>query len=154
MIRRAIPEDTDRIMDLLYQVHQVHADGRPDLFVPGMTKYTPDEVRELLKDDTKPIYVLLEDGVVAGYVFCVYEITEEGGGRPAMKTLYIDDLCVDEAFRRRGIGKKLYDFTCDVARENGCSHVTLHVWACNPGAEAFYRSLGMETMYYAMETVL
>ncbi|MBQ1897537.1 MAG: GNAT family N-acetyltransferase, partial [Ruminococcus sp.] len=68
--------------------------------------------------------------------------------------LYIDDLCVDEQYRRRHIGKKLYDYVLDTARENGCDSVTLNVWSVNPSAEQFYRKMGMQPLKTYMETKL
>ena len=60
-IRRAKEKDVERLMELLGQVLQIHADIRPDIFIPGTTKYTKDELAEMLKDDTKPIYVAVDE---------------------------------------------------------------------------------------------
>lgn len=56
-IRRAHEKDIPRLIELLEQVLQIHADIRPDIFIPGTTKYTNEELAEMIKDDTKPIYV-------------------------------------------------------------------------------------------------
>ena len=48
MIRDAKEKDIPRILKLLEQVLQIHADIRPDIFIPGTTKYTIDELREIL----------------------------------------------------------------------------------------------------------
>lgn len=52
-IRRANEKDIPRLIELLEQVLQIHADIRPDIFIPGTTKYTEDELKEMLKDDNK-----------------------------------------------------------------------------------------------------
>ena len=71
IIRKAKEKDIPRILELLEQVLQIHADIRPDIFIPGTTKYTIDELRELLKHKEKPIYVAVdEDDVCVGYAFC------------------------------------------------------------------------------------
>ena len=49
-IRRANEKDIPRLIELLEQVLQIHADIRPDIFIPGTTKYTEDELKEMLKD--------------------------------------------------------------------------------------------------------
>ena len=54
-IRYANLNDIPQIESLLYQVHQVHADKRPDLFIPGMKKYTTDELTEIIEDDKQGI---------------------------------------------------------------------------------------------------
>ena len=71
IIRKAEETDIPIILELLKQVLQIHADIRPDIFIPGTTKYTADELMELLKNDEKPIYVAVdEDNVCVGYAFC------------------------------------------------------------------------------------
>ncbi len=70
-IRRAHEKDIPRLIELLEQVLQIHADIRPDIFIPGTTKYTNEELAEMIKDDTKPIYVAADDDdVCMGYAFC------------------------------------------------------------------------------------
>lgn len=49
IIRKAKEKDIPRIIELLGQVLQIHADIRPDIFIPGTTKYTVEELTELLK---------------------------------------------------------------------------------------------------------
>ena len=56
-IRRAKKEDIPQIEELLYQVHKVHSDGRPDLFKAGEKKYTTKELEALVQNDEKPIFV-------------------------------------------------------------------------------------------------
>ena len=70
-IRKAEEKDIPRIMELLGQVLQIHAEIRPDVFIPGTTKYTDSELKELLAQEDKPIYVAAgEDDVCMGYAFC------------------------------------------------------------------------------------
>ena len=151
MIRRAKNTDIDRVNALLYQVQQLHADGRPDIFKNGAKKYTTEELKALIADDMTPIFVYEEDGMVMGYAFCIYQITLESEQLHERKVLYIDDLCVDESYRRKHIGKKLYEHVLAVARENGCDSVTLNVWRVNPSAEQFYQKMGMEPLKTMME---
>lgn len=151
MIRRAKNEDIDRLNALLYQVQQLHADGRPDIFKKGAKKYTTEELKAIIADDMTPIYVDEEDGTVVGYAFCIYQITRESEQLHPRKVLYIDDLCVDAPYRRKHIGEKLYHYVLDVAKKNGCDSVTLNVWRVNPSAEKFYQKMGMEPLKTTME---
>ena len=52
-IRKAEEKDIPRILELLKQVLQIHADIRPDIFIPGTTKYTVSELTELLEKEEK-----------------------------------------------------------------------------------------------------
>lgn len=112
-IRRAEEKDIPQIEELLYQVHKVHSDKRPDLFIPGSKKYTTNELKEILADDEKPVYVADNDGVILGYAFCVYQrhCTKSSN----YTSLYIDDLCVSENSRGLKIGTRLYEYVLDVA---------------------------------------
>ena len=152
--RFATEKDIPKLLDLLLQVCLVHHNGRPDLFGVG-TKYGEDELRKLLSDENHPILVAVdEDDAVWGYSFC---ILQQYVGHPVMtdvKTLYIDDLCVDETARGKKIGKLLYEASLDLARSLGCYNLTLNVWSCNPSALRFYESCGLVPQKIGMEVIL
>ena len=153
-MRLAVESDIPRLEKLLYQVHGLHAEGRPDLFIPGCKKYTADQLRELLADTVNtPIFTAILDGELVGYCFCVRQV-QSAASMQKISTLYIDDLCVDKAFRGRGIGKVLYDYAVEYARENGYYNLTLNVWACNPSAQRFYEKCGLAVQKIGMELVL
>ena len=48
-IRKAAKKDIPKIMDLLMQIHDLHAQARPDIFVPGIPKYSPEEVEAIVR---------------------------------------------------------------------------------------------------------
>ena len=152
IIRKAEPRDLEVINELLRDVLKVHHDGRPDLFNEVGKKYTDDEILAIMADPKTPIFVYEKDGIVLGYAFCEFVKADSGSLKP-ITTLYLDDLCVSADARGQGIGTALYRFVKTFAKENGCHNVTLHVWECNPGAVAFYESLGLKRQYYSMESV-
>ena len=154
-IRRAQEKDIPAIMDLLSQVLNVHHQGRPDLFKANATKYTPDELKEILKDDTRPVfgYTDTEDKVI-GYAFCVLQQYKDHNIMTDIKTLYIDDICVDASARGQHVGRSLYEYVLAYARSIGCYNVTLNVWSCNPTAMQFYENCGLKPYKVGMETIL
>ena len=155
MIRQATIEDINGIISLLYQVHAVHAKGRPDIFKTGGIKYTEENVKEIISNENTPVFVLTdEENTVLGYSFCEIKITEEDTSVIARKTLYIDDLCVDESLRGKHVGKELYDSAVKLARESGCYNLTLNVWSCNPSAMKFYEKMGLVPQKIGMELIL
>lgn len=154
VIRRAVSGDIESLDKLLYQVHKVHSDTRPDLFKAGAKKYTDSELKGILKDDATPVFAATVDSKVIGYAFCIFKEPPAGSNMTDIKTLYIDDLCVDENSRGMHIGKALYDYVLKFARENGCYNVTLNVWAENKSALAFYRNIGLKIQKYGMEKIL
>ncbi len=182
-VRRAEKKDIPAILKLLVQVNMVHHNGRPDLFNGPATKYTENELRELLKDDTRPVFVCTEEirkeaadsendtvckaaaeddaadtavgsGRVLGHAFCIFQQHIGDNILTDVKTLYIDDICVDENARHQHVGSQLYEHVLQFAREQGCYNVTLNVWECNPGARAFYEAQGMVPYKTGMEVIL
>lgn len=155
LIRRAENKDIPKIHELLVQVCMVHHAGRPDLFKKGARKYSDEQLEGLLADDSRPVFVAVDDaGTVAGYVFCIFEEHINDNVLYDMKTLYIDDLCVDEGRRGQHIGRQLYDYAAAFAKENGCYNLTLNVWSKNPAAMKFYESCGLVPQKIHMEAVL
>ena len=154
MIRRAKEEDLPYLNKLLYQVHKVHHDVRPDLFKEGTKKYTDSELIALIHDDLKPIFVLETNNEILGYAFCVHIEHINDNNLTDIKTLYIDDLCVDENARGQHIGTKLYEYVIDYARKQGYYEVTLNVWADNKKALKFYESIGLRVQKIGMEKIL
>ena len=154
MIRRAIDKDIPKIIDLLMQVCLVHHDGRPDIFKVG-TKYSEEDLRVLLNDEQRPILVSVnENDEVMGYCFCIYQQYIENSILTDIKTLYIDDLCVDENLRGKHIGRELYNAAVQLARESGCYNLTLNVCSCNSVAFRFYQEMGLVPQKTYMELVL
>lgn len=154
MIRRAKEEDLPYLNKLLYQVHKVHHDVRPDLFKDGTKKYTDTELIALIHDDLKLIFVFETNNEILGYAFCVHIEHINDNNLTDIKTLYIDDLCVDENARGQHIGTKLYEYVIDYARKQGYYEVTLNVWADNKKALKFYESIGLRVQKIGMEKIL
>ena len=143
-IRRAELRDIPALDRLLYEVHRVHSDVRPDLFKTGAKKYTDAQLAVILQDEKTPVFVAEADGAVVGYAFCIHKQFVNDNSMTDVKTLYIDDLCVDEAARGQQVGTQLYDYVLAFARQHGYYNVTLNVWADNKNAVAFYEKIGME----------
>ena len=132
----------------------MHHKGRPDIFKVG-TKYSEQELKALIKDEGRPILVCTdENDEVMGYCFCIYQRHENNSVLTDIKTLYIDDLCVDEGLRGKHVGKSLYEAALKLARDSGCYNLTLNVWSCNPSAMKFYEAQGLVPQKIAMEVIL
>ena len=154
IVRAAAASDIPRLESLLYQVHGLHAEGRPDIFIPGCKKYTAEQLEAILSDTVNtPVFAAVLDGVLVGYCFCIRQV-QTAASMQKISTLYVDDLCVDASMRGRGIGKVLYDHAVDYARQNGYYNLTLNVWACNPSAMRFYEKCGLSVQKVGMELVL
>ena len=151
-IRRAEIKDADKINELLFQVAKIHANGRPDIFKTATKKYSDQELIEIINNDDSPIFVATDEkDFCLGYAFCVFQKTKDSILLQDRKTLYIDDICVDENSRGKHIGKSLYDFIENFAKENGFDNITLNVWSFNQSAYKFYEKCGMTPLKTTME---
>ena len=154
-VRRATSRDMNGINRLLRQVLDIHHHGRPDLFKSNAKKYTDDELAELLSDDTRPVFIAVDpEEQVLGYAFCIFQQHQNNNILTDVKTLYIDDLCVEQNARGQHIGKTLYEYVLAFARANGFYNVTLNVWSCNPEAMKFYEHMGLVPYKVGMEKIL
>ena len=154
LIRHAVADDLAAVVRLLYEVQEVHAQGRPDLFIRGSRKYSDDEVLRIFSDGQRPVLVAERNHEVVGYAFCIFEQTPPSAAQWPLKTLYIDDLCVDAACRGQHIGTELYKAVLALAKEHGCDRVTLNVWSLNQNAMQFYRKCGLHELKVTMEQKL
>ena len=154
-IRRAKITDMAGLNKLLLQVLMVHHNGRPDLFKPNAKKYTDEELIDIIMSDDSPIFVAVDDTEeVLGYAFCKFIQHIDNNILTDIKTLYIDDLCVDETLRGQHIGRQLYDYVVQFAKDSDCYNVTLNVWSCNESAMHFYEKCGLKPQKIGMEVIL
>lgn len=150
-IRIAVNPDIEGILELLVQVNQIHADGRPDIFKNGGSKYTSESLRDKLELKNERIYVAVEDGRVLGYAFLVTQETRESTNLQHRRVVYIDDLCIDEKERGKHIGTSLFNAAREYAGQIQADAITLRVWELNSSAKAFYEAVGMKPLYTEME---
>lgn len=153
-IRRAEVADIPQIDKLLFEVHKVHADVRPDLFKQGAKKYTDEELVEIIQNDKTPVFVAENDGKILGYAFCIHQQYLNNNNMTDVKTLYIDDLCVEEEARGQHLGTLLYNYVINFAKEHDYYNVTLNVWADNMNALNFYKNIGLKIQKIGMEKIL
>ena len=155
LIRRANIADIPDLTRLLVQVCNVHQAIRPDIFRPDGVKYTPDDLKALLRDETRPIWCAVEDGKLLGYCFCQWREYRNAPVSTDRKELYIDDLCVEEGARGLGVATALYRHAASEAKAAGAAFLTLNVWCGNEPALAFYEKMGLRprnmTMEYRLE---
>ena len=152
--RKFFQSDIPGLNELLYQVHKVHADKRPDLFKEGKKKYNEEELEKIIVNDSEPIFVAVDENEnLLGHVFCIFK-EDRSESLTDIVTLFVDDLCVSKKARGKGIGRKLYEYVLDFAAKRGCYNVTLDAWSCNEQAVRFYEKCGMQVQKVVMEKIL
>ena len=154
LIRRADITDIPHILRLLVQVCNVHQAIRPDIFRRDGVKYTEADLRELLPDDSRPVWCALEGGHFLGYCFCQWEDFRDSSVMTDRRELYIDDLCVDEAAWGQGVATALFHHVRRWAMAEGADQITLNVWCGNENAMHFYEKMGMKPRKIFMDLPL
>ena len=154
MIRKAQKEDVNDILTLLKEVHEIHANARPDIFRIGTTKYVEKDIIKILNDFQRPIFVYELDGNVIGYVFCIIKKIENDNNFNDLDYLFIDDICVLSKYRGNNIGSELYNYVREFAKEKNLKSIRLNVWNLNEKAFNFYQKNGLKILEYVMEEKL
>jgi len=154
-IRKAEEKDLDQVLALLSDLLELHAKLRPDIFIPGTTKYTREELLDIFANDETPVFLAVdENDEMMGYVFCVIQDPPFTTNMVQFKTLFIDDFGVVEKHRGRHIATKMFEFIKEEAKRRGCYDVTLNVWEGNDSARKFYEKMGMFVKETQMEIIL
>ncbi|KXT79176.1 GNAT family N-acetyltransferase [Streptococcus sp. DD13] len=155
-IRLATFSDIPRLQELLGQILHVHHEARPDIFKSRGSKYSNKELQILLEQAHTPIFVYEnEDGVLLGHLFVTLkEVDPASTALQPIKTLFIEDLCVDAQARGKKIGDRLLQFAETYARDQQCYNLTLNVWNDNTAALRFYERHDMHPQETVMEKIL
>lgn len=141
MVRLAEMKDKEAVNALRRQVNDLHVEGRPDIFKPGFCPEIRDHVDLFLTRQSGCAAVDEMDGAILGMVLMEVIDRPENAYNLPRRFLRVVEICVDAAFRRQGVGKRLMDFVKQYARETGLKRVELDVWAFND-ALAFYEAEG------------
>ena len=153
MIRKVEDKDYEDLVKLVYQVHELHYEHRPDIYVDG-NPLPKEYFDNMLNDENALNIVFEENGKIMGLLMAE---KKHNNAIPIAKeriTYFIDDIVVDNNFRRKGIGKALYEYLLDIAKSDNVDSIELNVWAFNKSALKFYESLGMTVKNMKLEKIL
>ena len=132
-------KDIDRIVALLKVIANEHHKGRPDLFREGRKKYSAHEVRDILYEEDRAVFVAVdENDYVLGYLFS-YIIDQRTAS--LLETLKHCILTICVSMKISEILESARSFPqCRFARECGCYNIELNVWSFNDRAIEFYKN--------------
>lgn len=149
IIRPAVREDAAEWVRLKQQIQDIHVKNDPSRFASMHDDEILQQYSQLIQAEKTSVWVAVQDGRIAGYMI----IQEKASVQPChlpYTSLLIDEICVDEACRRQGIGRSLIDHARDIAALQNMKEVTLTVWNFNKEAVAFYQSIGMRLDHFRM----
>lgn len=153
-VRFANETDLPAVNRLRMQVNELHVTGRPETFRPGFPPELADHVYTVFRDPDRDILVAEEEGEIRGFAV-LHEIRRpENPFMFERHFLDVDEFGVDEAYRRRGVGRALIERAKAIARDRGFDRLELNMWEFNQGALEFYEALGFETYRRYMEIKL
>ena len=150
-IRIAREDELDRINELRKQVNDLHVEGKPDVFKSGFCDELRDFINVIFKDPEQDIIVCEQNGEIAGFAVVHHIVKPENPFMKERDFLDIDEFCVDERWRRRGVATKMIEYIKDYAKEKGLHRIELNMWEFNEAALAFYEAAGFETFRRYME---
>ena len=153
-IRQANVADAVTLARLNIAVHQIHADGRPDIFKSPDVEELTVFMRERLLDPTYIAYIAEVDGVPVGYTINAIVRRGENPFTKPISYIVVDNISVEPAYRNQGIGEAWMERVYALAREQDIKRVSLAVWAFNERAIAFYERLGFSPFQINMDKML
>ena len=105
IIRKANANDYKGVERLLVEVNNLHQKLRPDIFIENAVKYDEGKFNKIILNESTPVFVAVDDdGNVLGHLFCSVRDYEQVKVCKDFKSLFIDDLCIEEGARGQGIG--------------------------------------------------
>jgi GNAT superfamily N-acetyltransferase len=104
-----------------------------------------DGLKHMLRNENlATAYFIHEGSERVGYVILARYLSVEKGGL----TFFIDELYVEESFRRHGIGKRIMEKIFDIARIEGAKALWVQTETFNKAAQEFFRGQGFTSNSY------
>lgn len=150
--REAMIEDVDKIVVILQQISRLHFESRPEIFKEKTIEDTKKIAIDIINDEERKIIVATDDtGEIYGLLIYKLKEIKDHINLKDCKILWIEELGVEEKFRKNGIGKILMREAEKIAKELECKRIELNCWNFNVNAINFYEAIGMSTQRKIME---
>jgi diamine N-acetyltransferase len=155
VLRTATFEDYDALNLLYAQLDQVHTEALPDFFrsIEGYAR-SREYFAEIIANKDAALFVAEHEGTLVGAIHCFIDDAPEIPFIVPRRFVLIDDIVVDENFRRCGVGQALLERVDQWTREKGLTEVVLGVWEFNTAARSLYEKLGYQTTWRRMRKKL
>ncbi len=153
--RDAVPEDYEQISEIFSEMDLLHAKALPQVFKKPKTPLrSRRHIAEILSDPTSTIIIAESGEKILGLVQVMVRDAPAFPVFHRRRYGWIETFAVREAFRRRGVGRKLMRRALDWAKAGGAETCELNVWEFNRDAIEFYNKLGYRTASRRMWTEL
>ncbi|MGF2615844.1 GNAT family N-acetyltransferase [Rossellomorea aquimaris] len=151
IIREAGLKDYSSLKPLHKEVHDIHAEARPDKY--KRTEETLDKTYydELISSSDSKVYIVEDQGEIAGFTILKKTWPPKWDIKVQAPVVFMHDLGVKDSYRRRGIARLLFEKAVEFTKECGAVSLELGVWEFNQSAIDFYEKMGMTTQARKME---
>jgi len=145
-IRKARHSDVNKITELWCEFIELHAsfDNYYRKSKNGNKRFA-EFIEKQISNRNSLVLVAIIQNQICGYLFAlkakhppVFEVIKYG---------FISDVAVSRKFRRKGIGKFLYDHAIEWFKKHNIEHVELSVATTNPISNNFWKKLGFKPYY-------
>ena len=147
-VRYGEEQDYADVEAIMQQVQKLHTQWRPDIYKDVVPVLAFDTYMDFLKENQ--VIVAWADGKVVGLLIYITR-NISGGPMRERKVLFVDSMAVDEAYRGKGIGHRLFAFAQQICTEQGYDGFELQVNAKNQAARAMYEKYGFTEKSINME---
>lgn len=136
-MRPANNADYSAVKLLKDEVHSKHVKAEPSFYMESDKIFPVDKYQEQVKNGN--VLVLENDGNVIGYAIIVTMVIKDNPMIHDQKILFLDDVCISEAERRKGHGSFFFSMIEKYGKVNGYNSLELSVWDFNKDALRFYQ---------------
>lgn len=150
-IRPTKESDYESVMKIMSQVQDMHVQWRPDIYKYNDKLFTEEIFKNIVKSGT--FFVTEINNTVVG----VLEITFRHIESPAHVTrdvIFVDTMAIDEKYRGKGIGHKMFEFLKIMKIEKNMDGIELQVNAKNIAAYEMYKKYGFTEKSINMELLI
>ena len=151
-VRFANKEDFDGISVIQTQVHKMHNEFRPDLYKNVNNALDKEYFFSMVEKSN--VIVAEKENQIVGYCIFAFKEHKETAISFGRKALFIEAIGVLENCKRNGIGKLMFSYIKDIAKENECDTIELGVNVKNEIAIEFYKSIGMKEKNIVMDYII
>lgn len=152
-VRFLSQSDFDGVDRIVRQVHSLHVENRPDVYRDA-EPFPKTRFDALLAAENAFALVAEDAGQIAGFCEITMKVPPDNPLLQPRIVAVIEDICVDEVCRKKGVGRLLFEAASQEARVRGALSLELCVWAFNGGARHFYEDMGMTERSRTMERKL
>lgn len=150
-IRQANNKDIKQLVPILLQITNLHYENRPEIFKKKQEKQIEENIKDILKSEEEKVIV----GEIQGKISCVlvYKIKETKNhiNLNNSKVLWINEIGVDDKYKRKGMGETLMKEAMKIAKDMKCQRLELNCWNFNEDALKFYEKQNMKVQRKIME---